>query len=62
MPVSLDDFNVALREPNGAYHSFKRTREVRVEIHNRLQAHLDMLSRYTDADIHNLTAYLVTLK
>ena len=62
-PVHYDDFNVALREPNGTYHSFKRTKDVpRVEIHNRLQAHVDMLSRYTDADIHNLTAYLVTLK
>lgn len=62
-PVNLDDFNVALRGPDGAYHSFKRTKDVpRVEIHNRLQAHLDLLSRYTDADIHNLTAYLVTLK
>jgi len=62
VPVGLDDFNVALREPNGAYHSFKRTKGTRVEIHNRLQAHLELLSRYTDADIHNLTAYLVTLK
>ena len=62
-PLSLDDFNVALREPDGSYHSFKRTKDVpRVEIRNRLQAHLEMLSRYTDADIHNLTAYLVTLK
>jgi cytochrome c oxidase cbb3-type subunit III len=62
-PVSYDDFNVALREPDGAYHSFKRTKDgPRVEIHNRLQAHVDMLSRYTDTDIHNLTAYLVTLK
>jgi len=62
-PVSFDDFNVALREPDGAYHSFKRTKDVpKVEIHNRLQAHMDLLGRYTDADIHNLTAYLVTLK
>lgn len=61
--VHYDDFNVALREPNGTYHSFKRTKDVpRVEIHNRLQSHVDLLSRYTDADIHNLTAYLVTLK
>jgi len=61
--ASYDDFNVALREADGAYHSFKRTKDVpHVEIHNRLQAHLDLLSRYTDADIHNLTAYLVTLK
>jgi cytochrome c oxidase cbb3-type subunit 3 len=62
-PVNLDDFNVSLREPDGTYRSFKRTKDVpRVEIHNRLQAHLDLLLRYKDSDIHNLTAYLVTLK
>ena len=62
-PVHYDDFNIALRDSAGAYHSFTRTNDVpRVEIHNRLQAHLDLLARYTDADIHNLTAYLVTLK
>jgi sRNA-binding regulator protein Hfq len=62
--VSYDDFNVALREGDGSYHSFKRRTQdtPRVEIHNRLQAHMDLLSRYTDADVHNLTAYLVTLK
>ena len=61
--VSCDDFNVALRDASGAYHSFTRVNgNPRVEIHNKLQAHVDLLSRYTDADIHNLTAYLVTLK
>lgn len=61
--VHYDDFNVALRDANGGYHSFERRSGVpRVEIHNKLQAHVDLLSRYTDADIHNLTAYLVTLK
>jgi len=29
---------------------------------DRLQAHLDLLAKYADNDIHNLTAYLVTLK
>ena len=61
--VNYDDFNIALREADGTYHSFTRTNGVpHVEIHNRLQAHVDLLGRYTDADIHNLTAYLVTLK
>ncbi len=61
--VNYDDFNVALREADGTYRSFKRTGAVpRVELHNRLQAHLDLLPQYSDADIHNLTAYLVTLK
>lgn len=62
-PVALDDFNVALREADGTYRSFTRANGIpKVEVHNRLQAHLDLLPRYTDADIHNLTAYLVTLK
>ena len=62
-PVYLDDFTVSLREADGTYRSFKRSNDVpRVEVHNRLQAHLDQLLRYSDGDIHNLTAYLVTLK
>jgi cytochrome c oxidase cbb3-type subunit III len=62
-PRTLDDFNVSLVDQNGDYHSFSRTKTVpKVEIHNRLQAHMDLLNRYTDDDIHNLTAYLVTLK
>jgi len=61
--VHYDDFNIALRDAEGNYRSFQRVNDVpRVEIHNRLQAHVDLLSRYADADIHNLTAYLVTLK
>ncbi len=62
-PVNLDDFNVSLREPDGTYRSFQREGNVpRVEIHNRLQGHQDLLRQYTDTDIHNLTAYLSTLK
>ncbi|MBV9762814.1 MAG: c-type cytochrome [Acidobacteriaceae bacterium] len=62
-PLNLDDFNVSLRDRNGDLHSFDRSGgSPKVEQHNRLQAHMDLLSRYTDDDIHNLTAYLVTLK
>jgi len=59
----LDDFNVALIDSSGEYRSFARDGDTpRVEIRDPLQAHLDMLRKYTDADMHNLTAYLVTLK
>jgi len=34
----------------------------KVEVTNPLQPHLDMLTKWKDDDIHNLTAYLVTLK
>jgi len=59
----IDDFNIAMRDSAGDYHSFTRDGATpKVEVHDPLKAHLDLLSKYTDADIHNLTAYLVTLK
>lgn len=59
----ISDFIVALRDSNGTYRSFTRHDSVpRVVINNPLQWHLDMLPHWRDADIHDLTAYLVTLK
>jgi mono/diheme cytochrome c family protein len=60
----IDDFVVSLRDAQGDFHSFSLngTNPPRVEIHDPLQAHTEMLGKYTDADIHNVTAYLVTLK
>jgi cytochrome c oxidase cbb3-type subunit 3 len=59
----IDDFNVSLRDSSGEFHSIARDgASPKVEVHDPLKAHLDLLSKYTDADIHNVTAYLVTLK
>ncbi len=59
----VDDFTVALTDKSGEYHSFVRNgAEPKVEIHDLLQAHTELLGKYTDADIHNLTAYLVTIR
>lgn len=60
----IDDFVVSLRDAQGDFHSFSLdgTNPPRVELHDPLQAHTEMLGKYTDADIHNVTAYLVTLK
>jgi cytochrome c oxidase cbb3-type subunit 3 len=59
----VDDFSVSLRDSAGEYHSFLREGDVpKVEIHDPLRPHTDLLRRYTDADIHNVTAYLVSLK
>jgi cytochrome c oxidase cbb3-type subunit III len=61
--VRIDDFNVAFTDAKGDYHSFARKGEVpKVELRDPLKAHYDMLPKYTDADMHNLTAWLVTLK
>ena len=59
----LDDFNVALRDAAGDYRSFNRDGDTpKIELHDPLAAHRDLLRKYTDADIHNVTAYLVTLQ
>jgi cytochrome c oxidase cbb3-type subunit III len=63
MLEQIDDFNVALTDDSGNYHSFTRQGNTpKVEVHDPLQMHMEMLSKYTDADIHNLTAYLVGMK
>jgi mono/diheme cytochrome c family protein len=59
----IDDFNVSLHDASGAYRSFNREGDVpKVVINDPMKTHVDMLRTYTDADIHNVTAYLVTLK
>jgi len=59
----VDDFTVALHDSTGAYRSFIRNGDVpKVVITDPMKTHIDMLRNYTDADIHNVTAYLVTLK
>jgi cytochrome c oxidase cbb3-type subunit 3 len=59
----IDDFNVSLNDSSGEYHSFARDgAKPKVEVQDPLKAHRDLLARYTDADIHNVTAFLVTLK
>jgi mono/diheme cytochrome c family protein len=57
----LDEFDVSLYDANG-YHSFPITPGVRVKVDNPAQAHEDLLKHLTDADIHNVTTYLGTLK
>ena len=60
---NVDDFNVALRDASGEYRSFTRSGgNPKVEIHDPLKDHSELLSKYTDSDIHNVTAYLASLK
>src|SRR5713101_2204751 len=59
----LSAFVVALRDPDGTYRSFaRRDSNPKVVVANGLQWHIDRLPQWRDADIHDLTAYLVTLK
>ena len=59
----IDDFVVSLTLADGTHRSFATEGNTpAVEIRDPLQAHKDLLRTYSDADIHNVTAYLVTLK
>lgn len=59
----IDDFSIAIVDAHGDLHSFTRDGDTpKVQLRDPLQAHFDLLPKYTDSDIHNLTAYLVTLK
>jgi cytochrome c2 len=60
--VRADDFSVSLREPSGEYRSFTRGPGVTVVIADPLATHHELLDLYTDEAMHNLTAYLSTLK
>jgi cytochrome c oxidase cbb3-type subunit 3 len=56
-----DEFEIAIVCQDGWYRSWPLN-EVKTEIHDPLAAHRELTSKYTDRDIHNLFAYLETLK
>lgn len=59
----IDDFMVSLIGADDMSRTYRRDGDVpAVQIHDPLQPHKDLLTVYTDKEIHNLTAYLVTLK
>ena len=61
--VHIDDFLVTLKQSDGTTRSFRRNGNLpKVLVRDPLRAHKELLSVYTDKDIHDLTAYLVTLK
>lgn len=61
--VRVDDFFVTLKLKDGTTRTFPKGRGgPKIVIVDPLQAHKDLLPVYTDKDIHDVTAYLVTLK
>ncbi len=59
--VSNDEFDISIIGSDGWYRSWPKS-SVKVALHDPLAAHRDLMEKYTDADIHNLFAYLETLK
>jgi cytochrome c oxidase cbb3-type subunit 3 len=61
--VRIDDFFVTLALADGSIRTFTRNGDVpKVDVRDPMKAHMDLLRVYTDKDIHDVTAYLVTLK
>jgi cytochrome c oxidase cbb3-type subunit 3 len=61
--LQIDDFLVTVGLPDGGIRTFRRDEDVpKVEIHDPMKPHRELLAVYTDKDIHDVTAYLVTLK
>jgi cytochrome c oxidase cbb3-type subunit 3 len=59
--VYRDEFTIAVVDSDGRYRSW-RTDRVAVAIDDPLEAHVEQLARYTDAAMHDVLAYLHTLR
>jgi cytochrome c oxidase cbb3-type subunit 3 len=57
----LDEFTVGLRDAAGTYRSWPVS-TVKVKVDAPVEAHVALFPKYTDADIHNLMAYIQTLR
>ena len=60
--VTLDDFNVALRDSGGEYRSFARTPAMKIVKTDPYAPHAELLPRLTDKAMHDVVAYLESLK
>ena len=56
-----DEFTVALRDSDGTYRSWPAA-AVKYTVSSPADAHVELMGKYSDADIHNLMAYLQTLR
>jgi cytochrome c oxidase cbb3-type subunit 3 len=56
-----DQFTVTVLDPSGARQTYQKS-AVKAKVEDPLSGHFDLLGKYTDADMHNVYAYLETLK
>jgi cytochrome c oxidase cbb3-type subunit III len=59
--VAEDEFSVTVLDPLGARQTYSKA-AVKVKIEDPMSSHFALLGKYTDADMHNVLAYLQTLK
>jgi cytochrome c oxidase cbb3-type subunit 3 len=56
-----DEFTIALIDSSGWHRSWPHS-SVKTQIDDPLSAHFDQLGKYTDGDMHDLFAYIQTLR
>jgi cytochrome c oxidase cbb3-type subunit 3 len=56
-----DEFTIVVLDPFGVRQSYEKS-SLKFKIDNPMSAHFDQLAKYTDDDMHNVYAYLVTLQ
>jgi mono/diheme cytochrome c family protein len=62
VPVVFDDFDVSVRDEKGEVHAFTRSPQLKVVRNDPFAMHDELLDVYTDKNMHDMLAYLVTLK
>jgi len=62
VPVVYDDFDVSVRDEKGEVHAFTRSPQLKVVRNDPFAVHDELLDIYTDKNMHDMLAYLVTLK
>jgi mono/diheme cytochrome c family protein len=60
--VQMDDFFVSLRTEDGTSRTFRRVPGTKVDKQDPLAYHIELLDRITDKNMHDIVAYLETLK
>lgn len=59
---SADDFDILLTDAGGQVRDIPRDKTVSYVIDDRMAAHNELVRKLTNADMHNVTAYLETLQ
>ena len=60
--TQISDFRVTVVDSDGQTHAVDRQPGVDVQIHDPLVAHEELIPKLKNDDLHNVTAYLETLK
>jgi cytochrome c oxidase cbb3-type subunit 3 len=59
--ASEDEFSITILDSSGARRKYEKD-AVKFKVDDPLSAHFTQLGKYTDSDMHNVYAYLETLK